>query len=128
MDPASLGGSPAEVSARLLEGGQRALEDLMAAIRRQDPAARERLIPRASAWIEEMMVRLDHEAGGELVQNLSRVYEWWLHELLEGAPRNELARLDRIAGQMGAMREAWVQKAREDAAPLLPGRPVDGEA
>lgn len=127
-DPATITGSPEDVASRLLEGGNRAIHDVIAAIRRKDLPARDREGRAASAFIEELMVRLDHEGGGELVQNLSRVYEWWLHELLEGGRRGDVSRLERIGGQMEAMREAWAQRARQGVPGPLPGRDVDGEA
>lgn len=110
-------GCPEEVAALLLEGSRRFLAEVVTAIRGGDgPAKRSRSI-RVASIIEELMIRLDHEAGGELVQNLARVYEWWLHELLEGGRQGEVERLERIAGQMEVMQRVWEEKARQIGRP-----------
>lgn len=117
--------SPEQIVALLLEGAQRFLTQAAQAIARRDVATRAKSVNRASAIVEELMVRLDHENGGELVQNLIRVYEWWTHEMFEASTRSDARRLEKIASQMGEMKATWDQlhlqrTGGRQAAPLSP--------
>ncbi len=106
-----------QLMALLLGGAHRFTEQAAAAIRRRDIAGKARLVNRISAIVEEMMVRLNHEEGGELVQNLGRIYEWWLHELFEGSQRNQAERLERISAQMSSMQQTWEELGRRRVPP-----------
>lgn len=101
--------SPEQLVALLLEGAQRFMTQAIQAIGRRDVPGRARAINRASAIVEELMVRLNHEEGSETVQNLVRIYEWWTFEMFEASAASKVDRLERITAQMGEMREAWEQ-------------------
>lgn len=104
-----LGASPEELVALLLEGGQRFLTQAAQATERRDISSRAQHINRVSAIIEELVVRLNHEDGGELVGNLVRVYDWWTHEIFEASASHDAARMARVGRQMGELRQAWEQ-------------------
>lgn len=110
------GASPERLMFMLLEGAQRFLLQAQAAIRARDIPARARLVNRVSSIIEELAIRLNHEEGGELVTNLTRVYDWWLKELFEGSQRNEVERLAVIERQIGDMKTAWDELDRRQGA------------
>ncbi len=101
--------SPEQLVALLLEGAQRFLSQAVQAIGRRDVATRAKSVNRASAIVEELMVRLDHENGGETVQNLVRVYEWWSHEMFEASTRSDASRLEKVSQQMGELKVTWEQ-------------------
>jgi flagellar protein FliS len=106
------GASPEHLVFMLLEGAQRFLIQAEAALRRRDIPARARLVNRVSSIIEELAIRLNHEEGGELVDNLTRVYDWWLKELFEASQKNQVERLERIERQIGQMKNAWADLER----------------
>jgi flagellar protein FliS len=101
--------SPEQLVALLLEGAQRFLSQAVQAIGRRDVATRAKSVNRASAIVEELMVRLNHEDGGEAVQNLVRLYEWWSHEMFEASTRSDANRLEKISQQMGELKATWEQ-------------------
>jgi flagellar protein FliS len=101
------GASAEQLMIILLEGGQRFLRQAITAISKRDIPAKARFVNRVSAIIEELMVRLNHEDGGDLVVNLTRLYEWWLNELFEGSQTNQQDRLERVHRQMGEVRASW---------------------
>jgi flagellar secretion chaperone FliS len=101
------GASPEQLAAMLLEGAQRFLAQALVAMGKRDIPAKARLVNRVSAIIEELMVQLNHEQGGELVGNLTRLYEWWLSELFQGSQSNQADRLERVFRQMGELRGTW---------------------
>lgn len=104
-----MGASPEQLVALLLEGAQRFMAQATQSLARKDYAAKGKAINRVSAIIEELALRLDHEEGGELVDNLIRIYDWWAREILVASGALDAGRLERISRQMGEMREAWEQ-------------------
>ena len=104
-----MGASPEQLVALLLEGGQRFLAQAAHAISRKDYAAKGQALNRVSAIIEELALRLDHEGGGELVENLMRLYDWWGREIIDAGAQLEAPRLERVSRQMGEMRQSWEQ-------------------
>jgi flagellar protein FliS len=103
------GASPEHIMFMLLEGAQKFLSQAVAAIRRRDIATRARMVNRVSSIVEELAIRLDHEGGGELVVNLTRIYDWWLKELFEASQRNEAERLEALERQIAEMKGAWAE-------------------
>ena len=101
--------SPEQLVALLLEGAQRFLAQGRQAMGRKDFAAKARSINRTLAIVEELVLRLDQEQGGELAANLARVYDWWSREILAASATKDEGRLDRINRQMGEMRQVWEQ-------------------
>ena len=101
------GANPEQIVAMLLEGARRFTDQAVAAIQRRDVPSKAKSVNRVSAIIEELMVQLNHENGGEVVENLTRIYEWWLHELFEASRINQAERLRRVAAQMESIQRSW---------------------
>lgn len=103
------GATPEHIMFMLLEGAQKFLLQAVAAIRRRDIATRARMVNRVSSIVEELAIRLDHEGGGELVVNLTRIYDWWLKELFDASQKNQAERLEVLERQIGEMKAAWAE-------------------
>lgn len=101
------GASPEQLHAMLLEAGQKFLGLAIVAMNNRDTAAKSRHFSRVSAIIVELRGRLNHEEGGELVLNLTRIYQWWIDVLFESSLKNEPERLQLILNQMAEMRATW---------------------
>lgn len=98
---------PEHIVVLLLEGGQRFLAKAEEAIERRDPMIRDYYLERALAILKELTRRLNHEQGGELVDNLIRVYDWWGREVLAAGEQDDVDRLKLISSQMGEIRRSW---------------------
>lgn len=61
----------------------------------------------AISIIDGLRVSLDKSAGGELAENLDRLYEYMARRLLEANMRNEPAWLDEVAGLLRQIKSAW---------------------
>lgn len=103
------GATPEHIMFMLLEGAQKFLLQAVAAIRRRDIATRARMVNRVSSIVEELAIRLDHEGGGELVVNLTRIYDWWLKELFDASQKNQAERLEVLERQIAEMKAAWAE-------------------
>ncbi len=101
------GASPEQVAALLLEGGQKFLHSALQAMENRDLPNQARCVNRVADIIVGLNERLNHEEGGELVENLIRIYDWWTHELFDGAMKNQPERLRIIFDQMGELRATW---------------------
>jgi flagellar biosynthetic protein FliS len=91
----------------LLEGAQRFLVKLEEAIATGEPRLRGHFTRKLLAIIEELHRRLNHEQGGELVENLICLYGWWRREVLLAAELGDVERLKRVHAQMADSRQAW---------------------
>lgn len=98
---------PEHIVVLLLDGGQRFLAKAADAIRREDAMMRDYYLKRILAILQELTRRLNHEQGGELVDNLIRVYDWWGRELLEAGAQDDVDRLSLVSSQMGEIRRSW---------------------
>lgn len=118
--------SPELMVVMLLDAGQRFLSQAVEAMGRKDFVAKGAAVSRVSAIIEELALRLNHKEGGELVENLVLVYQWWSSELLQASASQQAARLEHIGRSMGELKEAWQQvHARQNAAASPGGRLPD---
>lgn len=64
---------------------------------------------RAQDIITELMVSLDLEQGGEIAQNLLRLYLFFNDRLMEGNVKKEEAPLQEVRSLMTDLRDAWKQ-------------------
>ena len=108
-----MGASPEQLVALLLEGAQRFLAQATQALTRKDYPAKGSAINRVTSIVEELSVHLDVENGGDLAQNLLRLYDWWGREILEASARLDAARLERVSRQMGDLRQSWEQSQQQ---------------
>jgi flagellar secretion chaperone FliS len=101
------GASPEQLVALLLEGGQRFINLALQAMKNHDLPSQGRYVNRAADIIFGLKERLNYEEGGEVVENLVRIYDWWTNELFEGAMKNQPERLQLIFNQMGEFKSTW---------------------
>jgi flagellar protein FliS len=104
-----LGASPEQQAALIMEAGQLHLGKAIQALTQNDMSAATRSFIRVSEVIMEASVRLNHEDGSELVQNLSRLYDWWTKEIMLASRAKDTTRLAAVAHGMGEIRQAWEQ-------------------
>ncbi len=120
------GASPEQVAALLLEGGQRFLNLMIKAIQNQDLPSQAIYIGRISDILLGLKERLNLEDGGEIVENLIRLYDWWANELYEGSLGGEPERLRVLFNQMGELKETWEELHRRKSAGSQPAGSTDG--
>jgi flagellar secretion chaperone FliS len=104
-----LGASPEQQAALLMEAGQLFLGKAIRAMDQKEPFEVARYLGQVAKIINESVLRLNMEDGGELVQNLLKVYSWWTSELFEAGSSKDTARLRVLSLHMGQIRQAWEQ-------------------
>jgi flagellar secretion chaperone FliS len=71
------------------------------------------LISGSIAIVDTLRVSLDHEAGGELADNLARLYDYMIRRLLEANMKNQPELLDEVISLLKEVREAWTAIPQE---------------
>jgi flagellar protein FliS len=120
-----MGATPEQQAALLMEAGQLFLGKAIKAMDQKDLFEVSRCLRRVTDIINEAICRLNYEDGGEVVENLLKLYDWWTREILEASNTKDVARLDAILKHMGEIRQAWEQfhekQARAIKAPDFQG-------
>ncbi|MFO7325203.1 MAG: flagellar export chaperone FliS [Pseudomonadota bacterium] len=93
----------------LMDGALERLASARGAIEHGDPEARNRLIHRTVAIVEELRASLNMEGGGQIAANLSDLYEYCGRQLLRANVENRAELLDEVGNLLREIRGAWVQ-------------------
>jgi flagellar protein FliS len=102
-----LGAGPEQQAALIMEAGQLHLRKAIAALSKNDFPAAARSFIRVSEVIMEATVRLNLEGGGDLAQNLQKLYTFWTNEIMIASQTRNTVRLEAVVRGMGDIRAAW---------------------
>ena len=92
-----------------------ALRHASRAIQVNDHASRSQALCQGREIVNELLVTLDHEAGGDLAENLVRLYEYFQHEITHLDFHPDGGRLARLTELVAMLHDAWEQAARQVA-------------
>lgn len=76
-------------------------------------AEKGKLVSGSIAIIDTLRASLDHRSGGELADNLERLYDYMVRRLLEGNARSDSRVLSEVVSLLKEIREAWVAIPQE---------------
>jgi flagellar protein FliS len=107
---------PGELVVMLYKGATRFLASAIEAIETKNIQAASNSFLRAQAIITELSDTLDLKQGGELAQNLLRIYEYMTFRLVEANLRKDAEPAREVERLLRDMLPAWEQVARETAA------------
>jgi len=79
----------------------------------QDIAGKGLYIGKATSIIGELSSSLNTEAGGEIVMNLRRLYDFVLEKLLSANLKNDIKAFDDAERVLEVLRNAWKEMERE---------------
>lgn len=105
--------SPVQLVVKLYDGALRFLKQADEAIAQNDFAARGRALSKAHAIISELQSTLDEQHAPELCQELSRLYEFALHQITQCAMSGDAARLEAPMSVLRELRDAWSELAKQ---------------
>lgn len=108
-----LGTSPEQQAALIMEAGQLHLGRAIQALNQNDFSAATQSYIRVSEVIQEATLRLNREGGGELAQNLAKLYDWWMRVVMDASRTRDTNRLAAVAQGMGEVRQAWEECHRK---------------
>lgn len=95
----------------LMQGGLDRIAQAKGAMEREAYADKGVLIGKAINIIGGLRDGLDKEVGGELAENLDRLYEYMTMRLFEASRHNDIAKLNEVGKLLGEIKVAWDQIA-----------------
>jgi len=70
-------------------------------------------ILRAEAVLQELRDNLDLESGGEIAENLAKLYDYHLRRLFEANMRKDETALAEVEGLVMTLREGWAEMLQQ---------------
>lgn len=98
---------PGRVVILLFDGAERFLRQAQHALERSDTATFCYMVSRAQGVVTELSSALDREAGGDLADNLARLYDFMLRHLRQGLIEKKRAHLDEVIALLRQLREGF---------------------
>jgi flagellar protein FliS len=71
--------------------------------------------------ITELAISLDFDKGGEIAQNLHRLYDFMINHLSHANVKKDLKAVQDVRKMLGDLKEAWVEVAKKEL-PREPSR------
>jgi flagellar protein FliS len=99
--------SPAERIVLLYDGAIKFLLLARKDIENGDIQSRFNHNKRAGDIITYLMATLDKEKGGEIAENLERLYMHMLHRLMDVDLKNDMAAIDDVVAKLKTLRVSW---------------------
>ncbi len=99
--------SPEETVLMLYDGAIRFLKEASREIAKKDIPAKIELLDKVEKIVEYLQSCLDREQGGEIAENLQRLYDYMLVRLTEANLYNDVAKLEEIETLLSTVREGW---------------------
>ncbi len=78
------------------------------AIAAGDIGKRTKSIFKIQDGITELICSLDMEKGGEIAQNLRRLYDFYNQHLTDANLKNSAQNIEEVQGMLESLREAWI--------------------
>lgn len=91
----------------LMQGGLDRIAQARGAMERAAYAEKGVLIGKAVNIVGGLREVLDKQAGGELAENLDRLYEFMTIRLFEASRHNDVSKLDEVAKLLGEIKQGW---------------------
>jgi flagellar secretion chaperone FliS len=114
--------NPGELVVMLYKGAARFLASAIEGIEARDNQTASNKLLLAQAIITELIETLDMKQGGELAQNLGRIYEYMNFRLTDANMRKDAEPAREIERLLRELLPAWEQAAKETAAAAAPIR------
>jgi flagellar protein FliS len=99
--------SPARLIVMLYDGAIRFINEAAYAMQQRDYETQNAKLQRAQKIFAELISSLDFDKGGEIAENLFRLYTYMYNQLVEANINDDAARLEHVVGLLCELREAW---------------------
>jgi flagellar protein FliS len=108
--------APGELVVMMYRGASRFLVRAIEALEANDRQNASNDLLRAQAVISELLDTLDLKRGGELGQNLMRIYEYMNHRLTDANMRKDAGPVREVEKLLRELLPSWEQIARQNSA------------
>ena len=101
--------TPHRLITMLLEGALEKISSAKGFMQRKEVANKGNYISWAISIIEGLRMSLDKVKGGEIAENLDRLYDYMERRLVEANAKNDEKLLDEVAELLTTIKSAWSQ-------------------
>ena len=98
---------PYQLICMLMDGALERLSLARAAIQRKDKIAKTGALHRVVSILNELRHSLDHKAGGQIAENLERLYEYMVRRTLAENLQDDIKAIDEVKNLLSEIRGAW---------------------
>jgi flagellar protein FliS len=105
--------SPARLIVMLYDGAIRFINEAAYAMQQRDYETQNTKLQRAQKILAELISSLDFNKGGEIAENLFRLYTYMYNQLVEANINDSRDRLEHVVHLLSELREAWDTIATE---------------
>ncbi len=103
----ALAADPHRLIQMLMEGGLTRLAQARGAMERDQTALKGELLSKAIAIVGGLRQGLDVKQGGELAENLDRLYEYMTTRLMEANIKNDPAIIEEVSDLLREVKTGW---------------------
>ncbi len=100
---------PHALITQMLDGALMRIAEAGGAIERKEISRKAEAISKAVLIVGALEGCLDHEQGGEIASNLSRLYEYMNISLAQANINNDIDKLDEVSNLLLEIKSAWIQ-------------------
>jgi flagellar protein FliS len=93
----------------LYDGAIRFIQQAKAGIREGDMAGKRASVSSAIAVVSELLDSLNTEVGGEMAENLERLYLYMNEQLIKSNINNDLSLLDEVLSLLLTIKKGWIE-------------------
>lgn len=104
--------APDRLLIMLFEGALRFLREAMDAIDKRDYTTANNKNVRVQDIVNELIITLNHEVGGEISKNLQSIYQYLLERLVEANIKKDRAVLEEVYAHLKELHEAFKEAAQ----------------
>lgn len=115
-----MGGNPLQLVVALYEGAIESVGHAKQALVTGDPMARASAVNRAMRLLTQLLTSLDQEKGGEISQNLKRLYSYLLCRLMDGHAKQSEQPFAECERLLNTLLEGWREIAAKPQTYDLP--------
>lgn len=114
-----MGSNPVRLIVALYEGAIDSVRRARACFEQGDIWGRGQAVSRGVNILAELIASLDHNKGGELSENLKRLYDYMQRRLLEAHASKTKEPFGEVEKLLSDLLSAWVVVAEQSAAPQV---------
>ncbi len=118
--------SPARLIVMLYDGAIRFINNAIDAMQNRQYDQQNYYLQRAQKILAELISSLDFTRGGEIAENLFRLYTYMYNQLVEANLQDSVERAQHVVNLLSELREAWDTVASQgeavSATPIAPGK------
>lgn len=100
---------PHSLITQMFDGALSRIAQAKGAMERSETLQKAELISKAILIVGSLEGCLDHDKGGDLSQNLSKLYEYMCLTLAQANINNDVEKLEEVSGLIMTIKSGWVQ-------------------